>query len=273
MSNTTQVPAGWYPNPQQQSPDSEMYWDGSAWQPTMIRPINVDAMPYAEGPPTEPTKTPWFKRKIVVIPAAIVVGLFVVSGIANAVNGPDDTPAATVVDEPTEVEEGPAEEPVEEAPAEEAPAEPAPEPEVEVASGSWDNPMPQPYVAKGIFGGEKYSLTAAVVNADASAQVMEWNMYNTPAPAGFKYVIVQLTMTGIDPDGVEPSIAAFDLFLSTAEGNKYSDEWIVMADDMPSMSTGPTLYPGSTYSGFAAYMVPADATTFMLYDNSNYITF
>ena len=138
--------------------------------------------------------------------------------------------------------------------------------------GTWANPMPQPYVAKGLFlGGEKYSLTASIVNADAGAAIEEYNMFNDPAPAGFKYVIVQMTMTGIDPDGVEPSLATFDLFLSTGEGNRYSNEFIVLADDMPDMYQGPTLYPGNAFTGFSVYIVPADASVFMLYDNSNYI--
>jgi hypothetical protein len=130
--------------------------------------------------------------------------------------------------------------------------------------------MPQPYVAKGIFGGEKYSLTGRVA-ADAP-DVKQWNMFNTPAPAGFKYVVLELTMTGIDKDGVEPSLASFDLTLSTPEGNTYNAEsGVVLADGMASMWEGPTLYPGSAYTGNMAFLVPDTATGFMLYDNGKYI--
>lgn len=84
-------------------------------------------------------------------------------------------------------------------------------------AGTATNPMPQPYVAKGIVGGEKYSLTGRV--AADSPDVTQWNMYNTPAPAGFKWVVIELTMTGMDKDGIKPSLASYDLALSTPEGN------------------------------------------------------
>ncbi|MGU3643872.1 hypothetical protein ACLBXX_02820 [Microbacterium sp. C23T] len=127
-------------------------------------------------------------------------------------------------------------------------------------------------MARGVFGGEKYSLTGRVVDANANALVEGWNQFNDDAPAGFKYVVVELTMTGIDPDGVEPSLAEWDLFLTTGEGNRYSNEYIVLDDGMPSMSDGPTLYPGNAFTGYAAYIVPDTAQAFMLYDNGNYIS-
>lgn len=138
-------------------------------------------------------------------------------------------------------------------------------------AGTAANPLPQPYVAEGLLGGEKYSLTARVVNASANEQVKAWNQFNSDAPAGYKYVIVEMTMTGIDPDGVEPSLAMFDLSLATAEGNRYDAEFIVFGEGMTSMSNGPTLYPGSSFTGFSAFIVPDAAASFLLYDNSNYI--
>ncbi|MDR7110887.1 putative membrane protein YphA (DoxX/SURF4 family) [Microbacterium trichothecenolyticum] len=172
-------------------------------------------------------------------------------------------PAAPTAEPSTEPEVPAAEEPAAEEPA--APAAPA-------ADGSVSHPFPQPYVAKGVFGGEKYSLTGRVVDANANALVEGWNQFNDDAPAGFKYVVVELTMTGIDPDGVEPSLAEWDLFLTTGEGNRYSNEYIVLDDGMPSMSDGPTLYPGNAFTGCAAYIVPDTAQAFMLYDNGNYIS-
>jgi hypothetical protein len=137
--------------------------------------------------------------------------------------------------------------------------------------GSVSHPYPQPYVARGLLGGEKYSLSGAVVDPNATALVHEWNQFNTEAPAGFKYVVVQLTMTGIDPDGVEPSLAEWDLYLATSEGNRYSSEIVAMGEGMPSMNDGPTLYPGSSFTGYAAYVVPEAAQSFLLYDNGNYV--
>lgn len=149
--------------------------------------------------------------------------------------------------------------------------EPAEEPEPAADAGTAANPLPQPYIAKGLLGGEKYSLTARITNASANDQVKGWNQFNPDAPAGYKYVVVEMTMTGIDPDGVEPSLATFDLSLATAEGNRYDSEFIVMADGMSSMTEGPTLYPGNSFTGYSAYIVPDSASSFLLYDNSNYI--
>jgi hypothetical protein len=141
------------------------------------------------------------------------------------------------------------------------------------ADGTVEHPYPQPYVATGVFGGEKYSLTGRVVDPNASAVLEDWNQFNSDAPTGFKYVVVELTMTGIDPDGVEPSLAEFDLFLATEEGNRYSSEYVIFGDGMPSMSDGPTLYPGNSFTGYTAYIVPETSQSFLLYDNGNYISF
>lgn len=174
---------------------------------------------------------------------------------------PSDEPVAEQAEEEaaveTETEAEPAAEPV------------APEPPV--ADGSATSPLPQPYVAKGLLGGEKYSLTGRIVDANASGLVSQWNQFNSSAPAGFKYVIVELSMTGIDPDGVEPSLAEWDLYLATSEGNRYSSEFIVFGEGMPSMSEGPTLYPGNSFTGYTAYIVPESAQSFLLYDNGNYV--
>lgn len=149
-----------------------------------------------------------------------------------------------------------------------------PEPVVDATEdGTVDSPIPQPYTAKGLFGGDKYSLTSRVVDADAGALVASWNMFNDEAPAGFKYVVVEYTMTGIDPDGVDPALASWDLKLATAEGNTYDGEYVVFDDSMPSISDGPTLYPGSAFTGYASYIVPESAQAFVLFDNGKYISF
>lgn len=46
-------------------------------------------------------------------------------------------------------------------------------------------------------------------------------MVNDPAPAGYKRIVVEVTMTGVDKVGVEPVPVTFDLALSTPEGNTY----------------------------------------------------
>jgi hypothetical protein len=149
----------------------------------------------------------------------------------------------------------------------------APPPDAGAELGSVANPYPQPYTAMGLLGGEKYALTARIVDANANSLVRDWNAYNTEAPTGYKWVIVELTMTGLDPDGIEPALAEFDLFLATDEGNRYSSEYIILGDGMASMSDAPTVYPGSSFTGYTAYRVPETAQTFYIYDNGNYVAF
>lgn len=213
---------------------------------------------------------------------ALLTGLFsTIGGLAGA-----GTPTAseTTSAEATSEASPPVETEEAAAPAEEA-VEPEPEPEPEAteaappasaapaASGTIENPAPQPYVAKGFLGGEKYSLTGRVVDGNANALVESYNMFNSDAPAGYKYVVVELSMTGLDPDGVEPSLASYDLSLATPEGNRYDSEFITFGDGLSSMSDGPTLYPGSAFTGYSAYIVPESAQTFFLYDNGSYIAF
>lgn len=213
------------------------------------------------------------QSKVMGIVGSVLGGLALLTGLVMtigfmAVVGDRSTPAAVSSPSAEAVETPVAEEPTE-APAE----EPAPEPAPPSADGSAEHPYPQPYIAAGLFGGEKYSLTGRIIDANAGALVNEWNQFNPAAPAGFKYVIVELTMTGIDPDGVEPSLAEWDLSLATAEGNKYSSESVVFGEGMPKMWEGPTLYPGSSFTGYTAYVVPETAQSFLLHDNGNYISF
>ncbi|QBR74419.1 DUF2510 domain-containing protein [Microbacterium sediminis] len=192
------------------------------------------------------------------------------SSDAAAIATPAPTPEST---EKSEFEPTQSAEPEPSKPAEPSQQPMPAEPEQATAAGTVDDPMPQPYVATGLLGGEKYSLTARIINANANAAVMEWNMFNSEAPAGFKYVVVELTMTGIDPEGVEPSIAEWDMELATIEGNGYHSEYVVFGEGMPSMSDGPTLYPGSSFTGYTAYIVPEQANEFLMYDNYNHIAF
>jgi hypothetical protein len=230
-------------------------------------------MPVAPAPstpaatPPEKPKRKWFLRKRVLIPVGLLALIIIISNL----NGPPKTDdaasveaAAVAAKEPVAAEEEPAS--AEEEPAAEPVAEAATAPE----AGTATNPLPQPYVAQGLFGGDKYTL-AGRVSADGP-DVTQWNMFNDPAPAGFKWVVVELTMTGIDKDGVEPSLASFDLSLSTPEGNQYNeDSGLVLGDGMSKMYEGPTLYPGSAFTGHMTFLVPEASAGFMLYDNGNYI--
>ena len=199
---------------------------------------------------------------------AVLVSLVMTMGLGGFLAGVDTESSGTQVETEAPIES--------EAPASSDDDAHVDEPEEEAPpvadAGEVTNPLPQPYIAKGLLGGEKYSLVARVFDASANATVQGWNMFNSEAPAGYKYVIVELSMTGIDPDGVDPSLAAWDLYLATAEGNRYDAEFIVFGDGMPSMADGPTLYPDNSFTGYTAYIVPETAESFLLYDNRKYIS-
>lgn len=88
-SNTTpsgtpaQTPAGWYPHPgADATPGSEMYWDGSVWRTDMVRePASTDAASPARA------KRPWYTRKAIIIPVAVVAGIILIGGIGSALGG------------------------------------------------------------------------------------------------------------------------------------------------------------------------------------------
>ncbi len=97
-----QPPAGWYPDPQDAT--QQRYWDGNAWTghtapsgaaaagapaaPGSVAPAPAGApawsVPMAPGM-GDPSagKTPWYKRKIFLIPVAIVVVLIVIGAIVG----------------------------------------------------------------------------------------------------------------------------------------------------------------------------------------------
>lgn len=284
-------PAGWFPDAN--NPGLERYFDGSAWseqtRPTV--PL-AQASPSLDAESAKPKKK-FSKGKIALGVAGAIVVIAVGSSVAN--NGKSDAGAKPAASEQATQESAAspeasaaADEPASSAAPEPAvavttpPAEttappveaaaPAPSEQPAAEAGTVANPLPQPYVAKGILGGEKYSLTARIYDANAGAAVEEWNPFNSDAPAGFKYVVVELAMTGIDADGVEPVLATFDLSLATAEGNQYTSSMVVFGDGMPSMYEGPKLYPGSTFTGYVAYIVPEGAESFLLHDNRKYIS-
>lgn len=133
------------------------------------------------------------------------------------------------------------------------------------------SPYPAPHILANWGGVEQYVISAKVVNADANAAVMEWNMFNDEAPAGYKYVIVEVTSTGKNPEGVAPRYEQSDMELATAEGNGYDDEWIVFADGTQTFRDGPTLYPEQSFTGLMAFIVPADAASFLFKVDGQYI--
>jgi hypothetical protein len=218
---------------------------------------------------SQPAKNKGAKVPLIIL-GSVAGAILFISVIGAAVSGASDRdrPSAdepvatqTTAPEPSPTaDEEPAPQAVEEAP----PAPPA-------ADGSVASPYPAPYTVTGLLGGEKYAFTGKVINADANAAVKEWNMFNDDAPAGFKYVIAEVTMSGLDADGTEPTYDQYDVQLATGEGNGYDTELIVFPEGSSSFWDGPTLYPGQSFTGLMAFIVPADATTFLFKVDGEFI--
>lgn len=61
--------------------------------------------------------------------------------------------------------------------------------------------------------------------------------------------------------------------MATDVGNRYSSEFIVLGNGMASMSEAPTVYPGSSFTGYTAYRVPETAHSCYTYDNGNDVSY
>lgn len=113
-SNTTPsvTPAGWYPHPgAEAAPGSEMYWDGSGWRTDMVRQPGA-----SDTAAAGPVKRPWYARKAVIIPVAVVAAIVLIGGVGSALGGGSssrDAAPQTVQDDATsEVAAQPEPEPV-----------------------------------------------------------------------------------------------------------------------------------------------------------------
>lgn len=103
-----QPPAGWYPDPQDAT--QQRYWDGSAWSghtaatgavagtpvgdAAAAAPVPATGDPSWSMPVTPGTEAPagkkaFYKRKLFIIPIAVIVVLFVVGIVVALVNGTD----------------------------------------------------------------------------------------------------------------------------------------------------------------------------------------
>ncbi|MCB0910575.1 MAG: DUF2510 domain-containing protein [Propionibacteriaceae bacterium] len=109
----TQIPAGWYPQPD----GTQRYWDGNGWteqvaptappqaaaaqpQSAPVQPGNPPVPGAGPSPATpEPSARPWYKKKRVLIPAAaliLIVGASAAAGGNRDQSQPASAPAASV---------------------------------------------------------------------------------------------------------------------------------------------------------------------------------
>lgn len=158
--STPRTPAGWYPD---STPDMERYWDGTEWSHDQVRPVAPHTQSVSVTPPA---KRPWYKRKRIIIPAAVIAAIVLFGSIGSAVNGGGD-------DEPAAVVEQPADEPA----AEEEEPEPAP-----------DTRVTMPDLAGKTVAEATAALAAVGVTLNLPAEVgQDWVISSQSIPAGDKF--------------------------------------------------------------------------------------
>lgn len=147
------------------------------------------------------------------------------------------------------------------APVEEIEAEPEPEPEPEPENGSIESPFPAGYEATVFEGSEEnvlYTVTAALADDDAWAEIAKANQFNEAPSEGMKYVIVSYTVKAVDED--EPTNVSWSLYDYAAgdiNGVTYRDVSVVLPDSMPTPYDASDLYAGQSFTAYVAYEVPA----------------
>lgn len=236
-------PAGWYTAVP--APGYERYWTGTEW--AGIRPI--DTFPIKPSPvlsaaviaqPRErKSRWPWIAGSII----AFFIALFTI-GVTIAAAGEADK--VELSDKPTTT--------VEEV---QPPTEPIELPE----QFDRQHPHPAGYVATitDLDENPLYTVSARLVEADATASVAAANPFNELAPAGFRYVLVEYTVTGLSPDAVAPLVAVHDWQVVAENGAVASIEPVVPPGT--GILESPDLYEGQFFVGQAVYVVPVEAAT------------
>lgn len=119
--------------------------------------------------------------------------------------------------------------------------------------GTRDNPAP----LGSVIENNEWSVVLNSVDFDAADAIAAENMFNEPAPEGFAYIMVNVTVTylGNDPDGAMPWVG---IDYVTAEGNTIdqSESFVVAPDELDMFSQ---LYEGASATGNLVLIAPADS--------------
>ncbi|MBK5221568.1 MAG: hypothetical protein JJE52_01560 [Acidimicrobiia bacterium] len=213
--------------------------------------------PSAPEPPTGGPR-PWFKKKRVLIPAAIVA-VFVVVGITAdpAKDDPDTTARNTIAAAPTEsTVHDAADEPdavvAVKPEAEETPSTTTSAPEPTPASGTREAPLPMAEVAA---VGEDYEATVVSFTPDATAEVVGANMFNDPPPEGEVYSLVRVRATYTGDNEGTPGTDLSVGYIG-ADGRVYVDH-DCGAVEPSSMSDEPRVVAGGMVEGNFCLRLPA----------------
>lgn len=142
----------------------------------------------------------------------------------------------------------------------------------ETGPGSLEDPLPLPYMA-GPSSRDEYRADVRLVDEDATDEILGWNAYNERDITGMRYVLVEMTVTGLDPEGIEASYASYDLSVATPDGMSYPSAYVVPPDDTTLLVDQGTIAEGETVEGLVAYLVPEDATDLLLSDYANFYAF
>lgn len=154
-----------------------------------------------------------------------------------------------------------------------SPAAPELEPYApETGPGSIDEPLSLPYVRETASGTE-YTAEVRIVDEDATEEVLSWSSLNGGGTDGYRYVLVEMTVTSTDSLGLPASFPTYDLSLATVDGGVYPYAFVVPNDDTTLLRDAGTIAEGESATGIVAYLVPEDATEFLLTDLASYYAF
>jgi hypothetical protein len=137
--------------------------------------------------------------------------------------------------------------------------------------GSFDDPLTQPRTVQ--YAGENAYTVSARLADDVDATVLGWSEFNEPAPEGYRWVLMEATITGRSDEGTKPAYADYDLMIASGPNEFHYSESFTLPEDIPYLDDQRTLGPGETFTGVSAYLVPADATELRLADGQAFIKF
>jgi len=191
-------------------------------------------------------------KAVIISGAVLVLAIAAISGTA-AGNTPAAAPSAATHDTATTT---PA--PVE-APAETPTPTPTPEKPKAPDGKTLATAGPAGSVLTATDYSGQYTIQFGTVNWSADAVIKAANMFNDPAPAGQKYIMVPVTIQNTGTSEVSPGVIMLHLAFVTDDGRSFQQgASVVLPNDTLS---GANLYAGTTITGNVAIPIPAEINT------------
>lgn len=149
------------------------------------------------------------------------------------------------------------EEPAEEDAAEEDAAEEEAQP-VEPDVGTRENPAPLGTTVEIVeFGDPVYEVVLGPVTLNAADAVADANMFNEPAPEGFQYALLPVSVTYVGEETGTPWLDLSIEFVTAAGTTHTQSDTLAVAPD-PTLLSINELYPGGTGTGNVVIAIPVD---------------